>query len=190
MQDSESVLLQKARQGDMAAFAELFEPLRVKASGIASRVVGPDEAPDVVMDAFLKAWKALPGFNGRSSLSTWLYRIVWNCAADHRRVSVRRRENRLPEDEEGRTLDISDPTVDTPREKAARQDLARQLEAALDEMSDELKMTLLLRFSDGMSYREIADSMGIRIGTVMSRLFHGKRKLKQLMDEIEKGKKR
>jgi RNA polymerase sigma-70 factor (ECF subfamily) len=187
MQDTDSVLLQKARQGDMDAFAGLFEPLRGKSLAIASRIVGPDEAPDVVMDAFLKAWKAIPGFSGRSSLSTWLYRIVWNCAADHRRATQRRRENRLPEDEDGRELDISDTGADSPLENTARRDLTRQLQESMGLLSDELRTTLLLRFAEDMSYREIAAATGVRIGTVMSRLFHGRRRLKELMDDIEQG---
>lgn len=180
-------LLARAKKGDMEAFAGLFEPLRAKSLGIASRIVGPDEAPDVVMDAFLKAWKAIPGFNGRSSLATWLYRIVWNCAADHRRANQRRRENRLAEDEDGVEQDISDTAADTPLDNASRRDLARQLEASLDQLSDELRVTLMLRFADGLSYREIAAATGVRMGTVMSRLFHGRRRLKGLMAKIEKG---
>lgn len=180
-------LLRKAKQGDMEAFAGLFEPLRAQSLGIAARIVGPDEAPDVVMDSFLKAWKALPTFNERSSLATWLYRIVWNCAADHRRASQRRRENRLGEDEDGTEQDISDTAADTPLENASRRDLAHQLEASLGLLSEELRVTLLLRFSDGLSYREIAAATGVRIGTVMSRLFHGRRRLKALMKQIENG---
>lgn len=179
--------MKKARHGDMDAFAGLFEPLRPKSLAIATRIVGPDEAPDVVMDAFLKAWKAMPGFNGRSSLATWLYRIVWNCAADHRRASLRRRENRLPEDEDRQTLDIPDSAADSPSEKAATRDLGRQLDASMSQLSEELRITLMLRFADGLSYREIAAATNVRIGTVMSRLFHGRRRLKALMVQIEKG---
>ena len=180
-------LLKKAKNGDMEAFAGLFEPLRPKSLSIAARIVGPDEAPDVVMDAFLKAWKALPGFSERSSLATWLYRIVWNCAADHRRATQRRRENRLPEDEEGQTLDIHDSAADSPLEKTARRDLTEQLEASMSQLSEELRITLMLRFADSLSYREIAAATGVRIGTVMSRLFHGRRRLKELMNRIERG---
>ncbi len=180
-------LLKKAKQGDMEAFAGLFEPLRPKSLAIASRIVGPDEAHDVVMDAFLKAWKALPGFSERSALATWLYRIVWNCAADHRRASLRRRENRLPEDEAGQTLDIPDSAADSPADKVASRDLGRQLDASLGQLSDELRIALMLRFADGLSYREIAAATNVQIGTVMSRLFHGRRRLKALMDQIEKG---
>jgi RNA polymerase sigma-70 factor (ECF subfamily) len=183
--DPESEQLSRARQGDMEAFAALFEPLRPKSLAIAARIVGVDEAPDVVMDAFLKAWKAIPRFHGKSSLSTWLYRIVWNCAADHRRATHRRRENRLPEDEEGHTLDIDDASVDSPLEKTARKDLSEQLQSSLEQISDELRVTLMLRYADGLSYREIAASTGVRMGTVMSRLFHGRRRLKELMDRIE-----
>ncbi len=188
MNDSEpNSLLNKARKGDMDAFAELFEPLRPKSLAIAARIIGPDEAPDVVMDAFLKAWKAIPGFDGRSSLATWLYRIVWNCAADHRRTGQRRRENRLAEDDEGQTLDIPDTAADTPAENVARRDLSGQVNAGLERLPEALRTTLLLRFADDLSYREIAAATGVRIGTVMSRLFHGRRRLKTLLDEIERG---
>lgn len=188
MQSADPVeLLKKAKNGDMDAFAALFEPLRPQSLNIAARIVGPDEAPDVVMDAFLKAWKAIPGFTERSSLATWLYRIVWNCAADHRRATLRRRENRMAENEDGTEQDISDTAADNPLDNTSRRDLARQLDASLGQLSEELRVTLLLRFGDELSYREIAAATGVRIGTVMSRLFHGRRKLKALMKQIEKG---
>lgn len=75
-------LLKLARQGDMDAFAELFEPLRAKIYAVACRLVGASEADDVVMETFLKAWQALPRFGGRSTLSTWLCRIARNQALD------------------------------------------------------------------------------------------------------------
>jgi len=180
-------LLTKARQGDIEAFAALFEPLRARSFTIASRLVGPDDAPDVVMDAFLKAWKALPRFHGHSRLATWLYRIVWNCAADHRRSRLRRRETPLPEDEAGQTLDLPDTAAENPAEKSAQADRVDLLQAAMERLPDAMRVTLLLRFADALSYREIAAATGVRIGTVMSRLFHGRRQLKRLLEAFEQG---
>ena len=82
-------LIQQAAKGDMDAFANAFESLRPGLTVAASRIVGPDDAQDVVMETYLKAWKALPNFNQRSSLKTWLYRIVRNCAIDYTRKRKR-----------------------------------------------------------------------------------------------------
>ena len=82
MNREEKALLEKAGNGDMDAFAELFEPLRSMAYAVACRIVGANDAEDVVMKAYLKAWQSLPRFRGGSSTKTWLYRITYNVTCD------------------------------------------------------------------------------------------------------------
>jgi RNA polymerase sigma-70 factor (ECF subfamily) len=167
----------------MEAFAMLFEPFRHQALTVAARIVGADEAQDVVMDAYLKAWRALPAFNGHCRLSTWLFRIVWNCATDHVRLVKRRRESALPENEKGASVEPADPSAPPPDRQVIQQETESRLDKALEQLPDSLRITLLLRYADGFSYREIADAMGVRIGTVMSRLFHGRQRLKRLLND-------
>ena len=176
-------LLQRARDGDMDAFCTLFEGLRSRALGVATRMVGPDEAEDVVMDAFLRAWQGLPRFRAQSALNTWLYRIVHNCALDRIRHHARRPESRSGVNEEG-----EDWLERMPDEKGLRPDqyLERQEEAgavtsALAGLPGIHRLALELRYGEGLSYGEIAAATGVSIGTVMSRLFHAKRKMKRIL---------
>ena len=176
---SEAALLARARNGDIEAFAELFEPLRAKAVAVAARIVGPDRAEDVAMDAFLQAWKALPAFGGRSSLSTWLLRIARNRALDVLRAeNVRRAEPLDAPDEDGRARPLPDLTADTPAQIVERRDLTSCVERALETLPPMHRQCLLHRYADDLSYAEIAAATGVSIGTVMSRLFNARRKLK------------
>jgi RNA polymerase sigma-70 factor, ECF subfamily len=176
-----ALLMDRARQGDVDAFAELFEQLRSRVFTVAWRLVGSNDAEDVVMETYLKAWKALPGFNQRASLETWLYRIAHNCAVD-----VLRKRRPLP-DGQREPVDVealADPRARPPDEAAAASDLAREVRQALDTLSPEHRTALRLRYSDGLSYAEIAAATGVSIGTVMSRLFNGKRRLQQQLKAL------
>lgn len=178
-------LLQEAKAGSVDAFAELFEALRPVLYGVAYRVVGPDDADDAVMETYLKAWRALPRFSERSSLKTWLFRIAHNCALDIIRGRSRRRERILPEDEhDSRGIaDLEDKRQATPAELLARNEQAGVIRKAVERLDDRHRETLLLRFADGLSYAEIAAATDVSIGTVMSRLFNARRKLRRLMTE-------
>ena len=168
----------------MEAFAQLFEGLRPKVFAVAFRLVGEDSADDVVMETFLKAWQALPRFRGRASLTTWLYRIAYNCGLDFIRKEQRRRkhvvsDDALPDDRTARRA----PERDRPDRVAARGDSAGVVREALARLTPEHRATLLMRFSDGLSYAEIAAATGVSIGTVMSRLYYGKRRLRAWIEE-------
>lgn len=183
MDTARTTLMAKAKRGDMDAFAELFEPLRAMVHAIAYRMVGPDDADDVVMETYLKAWQAIPRFSGRASLKTWLYRITHNCAIDLIRKRSRRKECVLTSgDEEGRERQFADETQPAPDEELSRRELVHEVRAALGQLPDLHRVALQLRYADGLSYTEIAASTGVSIGTVMSRIFNGKRKLRTILE--------
>jgi len=167
----------------MDAFAAVFEGMRADVYKVAYRLVGADDANDIVMDAFLKAWQAIPRFVGRSSLRTWLYRITYNCAIDYLRSRQRRGEESLSSgSEESGVREVADETSGRPDEIVAGRELAEEMALALSLLPYEHKVTLELRYSDGLSYLEIASATGVSVGTVMSRLFNGKRKLRKLLE--------
>lgn len=176
-------LLDRARKGDADAFASLFEQYRPATFAVACRLAGDADAEDVVMQAYLKAWQALPGFDGRSELKTWLHRITHNCALDAVRSRRRRAELSLSsQDDDGTAIrEIADETQVPPDETVARAELASDVRRALGRLPPEHRTALLLRFTDGLSYSEIAAATGVSIGTVMSRLFYGKRKLRGIV---------
>ncbi len=184
MNDRNMELLAKAQKGDMEAFAALFEPLRPQVFAIAARTVGPVDAEDAVMNTFLKAWKALPGFGRRASLKTWLYRIAHNCSLDLIRARERRHETAFPETEDGRSAldNVADASMPAPDAAAEQGETAAGVQRALANLPDPLRIALLLRYSDGLSYSEIAAATGATMGTVMSRLFYGKQRLRKLLE--------
>lgn len=179
-----AVLLDRAQKGDIDAFASLFESLRPMVHAVAYRLTGPNDVDDVVMDSFLKAWKSLPRFRRRSSLKTWMYRITYNCAIDCLRGRQRRLDRTVSGGEEAVEWSaIADRGEVAPDKALARAETAEAVFAALAKLPAEHRTTLELRFVDGLAYAEIAAATGVMIGTVMSRLYYGKRKLRKLLQE-------
>ena len=183
-------LLARARGGDMDAFAALFEGFRPLLHRLAYRLVGPNDCEDVVMDTYLKVWKALPGFRGRSSLKNWLCRVLRNCALDHLRQRQRRDARHVithdTDDGPAPVLEaMPDETSPGPDRQAELSDLGTILSRAVAQLSIDHRTALLLREVDGFSYKEVAAATGVAVGTVMSRLFNAKRRLRQLLKESE-----
>jgi RNA polymerase sigma-70 factor, ECF subfamily len=176
-----------ASKGDVDAFADLFEELRPMVYSIAIKYVGETDANDVVMDTYLKAWKAIPKFKFKSSLKTWIFRITFNCSHDYLK-RINREHNRTV-----RENDDQDPILDriaddnkTPDQQAAKNDVVKIVRESLKELPDEFRITLMMRYCNDMSYSDIAAATGVKLGTVMSRLFNGKRKLKLIMKQYSK----
>ncbi|MBT3191747.1 MAG: sigma-70 family RNA polymerase sigma factor [Verrucomicrobia bacterium] len=187
MSGKPDVLLEQAKNGDVDAFAELFENLRPSVHAVACRLVGTADADDVVMDTYLKAWKALPRFGERASLKTWLYRITRNCGLDLIRSRSRRPAFVLQgnDERENPLENLPDETQRLPGEDLERDELVDCVKAAMSRLPPKHRLALQLRFTDDLSYGEMAAVMGVSIGTVMSRLFNGKRKLRKILEEAE-----
>jgi RNA polymerase sigma-70 factor (ECF subfamily) len=137
------------------------------------------------METFLKAWQALPNFSGRASLKTWLYRMTHNCAIDMIRKSRRRRETELPTEdrsEDGPVMPLADEAQETPGDAMVRNERCIEVRRALEQLPEDHRVTLQLRYADEMSYADIAAATGVSIGTVMSRIFNGKRKLRRRLE--------
>ena len=186
--DPDKDLTARARSGDVDAFAEIFEKHRLLVYRIACRLTGAQDADDVVMETYLKAWRALPSFRGEAALKTWLCRVARSCALDLLRRRTREDARRAPAsgDEAGdETGDpwslIPDPAADAPDSRIQADELAGQIEQAMAQLSPEHRSVLVLREVDGLSYKELAAACGTGIGTVMSRLFYAKRKLRQVL---------
>jgi RNA polymerase sigma-70 factor (ECF subfamily) len=182
----------RAAAGDHEAFRVLVERYQGRAYGLAFRVMRDEEqAKDVVQEAYLKAYRSLDRFEGRSSFYTWFYRVVMNLCIDAKR---RQPAGRQVEWEEGYARQVPVGTgldaVDPIRQGAAgpegeleRVELRGALAQAIEGLPDDARQTLLLREVEGLSYLEIAEVMGIPKGTVMSRLHHARRRVKVLLVE-------
>lgn len=185
MTDIQIEQLNKARQGDMEAFADLFESYRSLLCQVAYRLVGANDCEDVVMDSFLKVWRALPGFRGDAKLKTWLCAVVRNCSLDYLRKR-KKTINFTPIDgnAENPAEKISASPNDNPDRRAELEDLGEQMNRALTQLSDHHRTTLLMHEVDEMAYKEIAAATDVSIGTVMSRLFHARRHLRKLLKPV------
>ena len=188
MDDSE--LVRSAKRGDRAAFQTLFERYHRRAYALAVGVVrNPDDALDVVQDAFIKAHKYLDNFEGNASFYTWLYRIVMNLAIDHLRKH--RRQQPVELDETRIEPDADDPLLPrilggNPGRALVDKQIRARIDQALDELSDNHRAVLVMRELEGLSYEDMAQAMGCSKGTIMSRLFHARRNMqKRLLDLLD-----
>ena len=178
----------RARNGDHEAFRVLVERYQGRAYRLAVRILAdPDQARDAVQDGFLKAYSSLAKFEGRSGFYTWLYRLIFNLCIDMKR---RDRSDRHVEwdDEVAREVASGVPGAAAskdfePAEALERGELRGALTLAIEALPEDAKRTLLLREVDGLSYQEIAESLGIPKGTVMSRLHHARRRVRELLIE-------
>lgn len=174
-------LIARFVRGDRAALEELFRRYREAAYRVAYRLLGNEaDALDAVQEAFIKALTHLRGFERRSSFKTWLLRIVSNAALDlgrqrSRREALGAEAARRPGHEAGSAHGFD------PVERVEQEDLRQALDAALRELPEAQRRTFVLHVDAGLSYREVAEVMQISIGTVMSRLFYARQKLKGLL---------
>ncbi len=182
-EDDELELIGRARKGDRAAFGILVERYQRRVVGVALAMVhNPDDATELAQEAFIRAYENLPRFEERSSLSTWLYRIVANLAIDFRRregrhVVLRGEE---AETEIGKLPSQSgDAFVHT-----VRSELSDRINDALSELTPEHRTVILLREVEGLSYDEISDIMHIPKGTVMSRLHYARGRLRARLRDL------
>ena len=177
----------RARTGDHAAFRVLVERYEGRVFRMAVRVLRDEEqARDAVQDAFIKVYGSLDRFEGRSGFYTWLYRIVMNQCLDRKRREKSRREvewqdeiETLPAD--GATLLVGDPAPGGPEAQVGRLELRKIVATAIEALPEDARRTIQLREIDGLSYKEIAEALGIPKGTVMSRLHYARRSLQELL---------
>jgi len=178
-------LVTKALAGERDAFRELFERYRSRAYRVAYRFLGTrEDSLDVVQEAFIKAYRGLEGFERRAKFRTWLMRIVTNTCLDlRRRGRANSATTSLTDEIIQMTPQESQPhrREETALDKMAYGELQQALSRALDELSDAHRTVFVLHTEEGMTYREIAESLGISEGTVMSRLYHARKRLQKIL---------
>lgn len=182
-------LVKRARAGDRRAFDLLVLKYQQKVANLIGRYLrDPTEVLDVTQDAFIKAYRALPGFRGESAFYTWLYRIAVNTVKNHLVAQGRRPPNDDVDAEMAEQMDLGARLRDvaTPERELLGDEIARTVQRALDQLPDELRTAIVLREFEGMSYEEIATAMSCPIGTVRSRIFRAReaidKQLRPLLD--------
>lgn len=194
--EEDAALVARAKRGDREAFRMLVQNHERKAYAVALGMVkNPDDARDIVQEAFLKVWKSLGAFEGQSAFYTWLYRIVANLCIDHLRKGksqVEYDDQRVhEEDQVAGDENILPQTAGLhPGRALESKELGAAIERALEELSPNHRAVLLMREVEGLSYREMADAMKVSEGTIMSRLFHARKKMQAALAEFVKQEER
>ena len=175
--ETDRQLVERVQRGDKSAYDLLVLKYQHRIVSLVSRYMrDQDEVLDVTQEAFIKAYRALPGFRGDSAFYTWLYRIAINTAKNY----LVSRSRRPPDsdidvdqgDYQGESLALSD--IENPENRLEGDQLEAVVYKAIDDLPEELKVAVTLREFDGLSYEEIAGIMECPVGTVRSRIFRAR----------------
>jgi RNA polymerase sigma-70 factor (ECF subfamily) len=183
--DEDLANVQAAQRGNLGAFEALFVKYRDRAAALAFRYThSHEDALDVVQDAFIKVFRSLGEFRGQSRFVHWLFRIVANTAIDARRAKGSP-EAVYDEARESEGVTVADPSAEAdPARVAASREVQAAYQKALAELSPEHRAVFELHVTKGLSYSEIAQQVGVPIGTVMSRLFYARKQLQQKLSRF------
>lgn len=179
--DADWPLVQRAVQGEARAYELLVIKYQRRIERLIGRLVrDADWVQDIAQETFIKAYRALPQFRGDAQFYTWLYRIAVNTA---KKELLERKRDPLINDsafqangDEDETYSPSEALIstDTPESELAAREIAAAVNAALDELPEDMRQALTLREIEGLSYEEIAHMMTCPIGTVRSRIFRAR----------------
>lgn len=182
MQGDERDLIHRAIKGDGQAFSDLMSAQEGRMYAVALRMCGNHEdAQDCLQEAMLRVYRAVSGFKGQSSFSTWVYRITMNTCLDELRRNKRRKASSLDEKLETGWAPTDD--LDTPEHHALRSEQRRTLDRAIHELPEDMRSAVVLRDIQACSYDEIADILGTNVGTIKSRISRGRARLREILSE-------
>lgn len=181
----ERELIRKCREGAPGFYEPLVRAYEGRALRAATAILGDREAArDAVQEAFVRAYRSLDGYDVSRPFEPWFFRILRNRCRDVVRSREARRERRRRVEEE---LSSRGAAHGDARSDAARRDLRRTVHRALDRVTREEREILVLKDMEGFTYGEIAEILGIPQGTVASRLFHARRALRAVLEEMGVG---
>ena len=188
--EADLLLVERVQSGDKAAYGLLVGKYQHKLLRLVMRLVrDPAEAEDVTQEAFIKAYRALPGFRGESAFYTWLYRIGVNAAKNWLMANGRRMPTVTDitrDDDESMDDGMQLRDDETPDRVLMSKQIGETLNAAVAGLPEELREAITLREIEGLSYEEISQVMDCPIGTVRSRIFRAREaiaaKLRPLLD--------
>ncbi|HWK09017.1 MAG TPA: sigma-70 family RNA polymerase sigma factor [Vicinamibacterales bacterium] len=180
--DADRALVEAAAGGDRDAFDELVRRHGSAMIGLCRALIGGrGDAEDLAQEVFIRAWKSLKTFRGESTFRTWLHRVAVNVARTHhgnRGKIMRLFRSAAPHDED--PPDTAEP-IDT---RLARRDI---VERALATLPSDLREALTLRDLQGLDYKEIAQTLDVPIGTIESRIFRARQRLRPLLAALMDG---
>lgn len=178
-------MIRRSQKGDQEAFSDLVKKYQKRVFYLAYGMLGNHEdALDMTQEAFIKAFRSLQGFRGGGGFYTWLYRITYNRCIDFMRKEWRRTkleydDNRDHQDESPQMITPS-PSFH-PGKQLAQKELNRVIMNGIQTLPEQHRAVILLREMEGLSYEEIARTLNIRKGTVMSRLHYARQRLQEIL---------
>ena len=183
----EKELLKKCRQGDRDAFNILVQTYQRQVINLAYGMLSDTEdATDAAQEVFIKIYRNIDRFEGKSSLSTWIYRITSNVCKDFLRKRTRTIQSvsiyESSEDDDDRPMEIKDSSP-TPQEHMEITETQREVRKALDELPEEYKSVIVMYDLEGLSYDEISNVLQCPVGTIKSRLNRARKALKKNLSE-------
>ncbi len=191
LQSDEAALVEELRAGSEEAFAWLIARYHQPIYSLLARMVQDRaEAADLAQEVFVKVFRGVGNFHGESTLRTWIYRIALHEASNQRRWWMRHKGREVPMEQEmsagdgGTPIRLQDLLVDpaeSPYEIAVHEESRARVEAALREVPEPFRSTLILRDIEGFVYEEVAEMQGVNLGTVKSRLVRGRAFLKAIL---------
>lgn len=180
----EQTLITRCQNGDIQAFRDLVERYEDRIYTLACSIIGnPEAAKDAAQEAFVRAYKALKSFEGKSSFYTWLYRIATNVCLNAAQKEKRRLDS-VSLDGMQESHDISPDRffgTEDPNNDIEQLDLRKQIDKVLDHLSPDHRAVVVLKDIEDLSQEEIADTLGVSVGTVKSRLSRARAHLKDLL---------
>jgi RNA polymerase sigma-70 factor, ECF subfamily len=181
---ADDTLVNRLRAGDSAAFDQLYAEYHRLVYGLAYRFFGErEEAADVTQEVYLSIFRHVRSFSGASALRTWIYRITVNTCLNRNRWWTRRKQQSMvplkeASEDRGRPWpELRDPHA-SPEESAMRLEQGQQIQRMLNQLPKQQRAALILRDIEGLSYDEIAETMGISLGTVKSRISRGREQMR------------
>lgn len=181
--DPDRFLIQCAQNGDIDAFGELVQKYQKRIYELAYRFTHhPEDAADLCQEIFLKAFNALGKFENKSTFYTWIYQIAKNRCIDYsRRRSGRYDVSFVEEISPDDSLFQSHYSEDQASRRLEQVELETEIKNAIEQLSPRQKQVFVLRHYEGLALREIADTLGLRVGSVKAHLFNATRKLRILL---------
>jgi RNA polymerase sigma-70 factor (ECF subfamily) len=183
---SDPELVRATLAGSQEAFRELVVRFERPVFGLIVRMVGdPETAEDLAQEVFVKAYRALGSYDPSRKLASWLFKIAHNATIDHLRRSAPESVP-LEGDEEGRGLlaTLTDPAAESPAAAAERRDMARALERAIRGLRPDYREAVVLRYVEGLSYEDIAETLAQPLGTVKTNLHRARKQMATVLGAL------
>lgn len=179
MAEPDNNILQLCLKNDRRAQRELFNCYKTKVNSLVYKSLGSNfDIDDVVQQVFIEIFKSLVYFKGDSSLDTWVYRIGFKVCTTQLRKKYRKRQPILSYNS-GQTDSVADGKMTTPQTIMENKELSTEIYKALNKLDAEKRMTVVMYEMENRSLEEIADIQNVPVGTVKSRLFHGRKMLEK-----------